>query len=315
MASTTTYRLPKGVAAKTPAAPTDYRNLSLSLLCVALSLGTAYSVVFNTYLDTSDPLLAHLPHPAHAHSYFARKSNVFNQIFVKKAWAWTTAAFLVVYATSPAERRTWTRVWRWAVATGVWIVFTTWFFGPALMERVMAYSGGECVIAVPSSPFISQGGAPTIMSVPLEYCHTKTTITTTEHAHLFASSLVPPPADFAGRPRLYKGHDVSGHIFLLTLAICFLTDQLTSALNPKPRIISKAHALAINSTLALLAIWWWMAIMTSVYFHTPVEKLSGFVLGVIGYFLTLIPLPTSEPPKVGAPIPNDKLRPDAMRLD
>ena len=271
MSSTTTYRLPKGVVTRSSSESRDYRNLSLSLLFVVLSLGTVYSVVFNTYLDTSDPLLAHLPHPSHEHSYFARKSNVFNQLFVKKAWGWTTAAFLVLYATSPVERRTWTRVWRWVVATGVWIVFTTWFFGPALLERVMAYSGGECVIAVAPG-----GGPPTIMSVPLEYCHAKTTITTADHPHLFTSSLIPPPPEFRARPRLYKGHDVSGHIFLLTLGICFLTDQLTAALHPKPRFIPRAHAYAINATLGLLAMWWWMAIMTSVYFHSPVEKLSGF---------------------------------------
>lgn len=89
---------------------------------------------------------------------------------------------------------------------------------------------------------------------------------------------------------------------------------------------------AFQGTLALLALWWWMAIMTSVYFHTPQEKLSGFceflfclinpqtltvplVIGVAGYFVTRIPLPLREPPKIGVPIPDEKLRSDAMHLD
>ncbi|KAG8813872.1 hypothetical protein FRC19_002130 [Serendipita sp. 401] len=303
----------------------DYKRLSLALLAVSLTLGTLYSVVFETYLDTSDPILAHLPHPSHKDSYFARKSNVFNQLFVKKAWAWTSGAFGLLYWFSPSEKRGYggLRLWRYTIATLVWMLFTTWFFGPALFERLMTYSGGECVIAVPPSPLSpgsivggTLGGSPTIIKVPLEYCHTKSTITKSSHPQLFSSSLILPPDDFRGRPRLYKGHDVSGHIFLLTLAISFLTDQLTLSLLPKPRVITQTNAIAINLTLALLAIWWWMSIMTSVYFHSPREKLSGFAIGVIGYLFTLIPYPFQQTPrKIGAPIPEDKLRHDAMHLD
>jgi Inositol phospholipid synthesis and fat-storage-inducing TM len=96
--STTTLRLPNVPPSKSsnkssnslisPKA-TEYTRLSLALLFVALVLGTAYSVFFNTYLDTSNPLIAHLPHPAQDTSYFARKSNVFNRVFVKRAWGWT----------------------------------------------------------------------------------------------------------------------------------------------------------------------------------------------------------------------------------
>jgi hypothetical protein len=97
--STTTLRLPNVPPSKSsnkpsnslisPTATTEYTRLSLALLFVALTLGTAYSVFFETYLDTSNPLLAHLPHPAQDTSYFARKSNVFNTVFVKRAWGWT----------------------------------------------------------------------------------------------------------------------------------------------------------------------------------------------------------------------------------
>ena len=73
-----------------PSPAASYRRLTLSLLFVALALGTAYSVLFETYLDTSDPYLASLVrHPAHDRSYFARKRNVLNTLFVKRAWGWT----------------------------------------------------------------------------------------------------------------------------------------------------------------------------------------------------------------------------------
>ncbi|KIM23360.1 hypothetical protein M408DRAFT_27926, partial [Serendipita vermifera MAFF 305830] len=115
------------------------------------------------------------------------------------------------------------------------------------------------------------------------------------------------------------GHDVSGHIFLLTLCILFLTDQVLGVLYPsRAAVVRKVRGFenwALQGTLALLALWWWMAIMTSVYFHTPQEKLSGFLIGVAGYFVTRIPLPLREPPKIGVPIPDEKVRSNAMHLD
>jgi Inositol phospholipid synthesis and fat-storage-inducing TM len=178
-------------------------------------------------------------------------------------------------------------------------------------------------VVVPFSPSIDGlGDAPGIdgliggkeggvlLSVPIEYCHTRTTITPDLHPHLLFSSSSSPTIQSYGRPsglyenleeawkeavrswkggraRLYKGHDVSGHIFLLTLCILFLTDQVVGVLYPPSHIpagvkagtmrgVRGPEAWAFRGTLALLALWWWMAIMTSVYFHTPQEKLSGF---------------------------------------
>jgi hypothetical protein len=52
--------------------------------------------------------------------------------------------------------------------------------------------------------------------------------------------------------------------------------------------------------------------------HSLVLNLSLtklIVIGVAGYLLTLIPVPMQDPPKVGVPIPEEKLRPDAMHID
>jgi len=127
--------------------------------------------------------------------------------------------------------------------------------------------------------------------------------------------LMPPPGTWSGRPKLYSGHDVSGHIFLLTLCTFFLADQIDLSLNPRPAIISRSHAIALNAALALLGIWWWMSLMTAVYFHNPMEKITGFVLGAIAFAITQIAIPGRSPARVGVRIPEDKLRVDAMHLD
>jgi len=251
----------------------DHRLLTFTLLLSTLAAGTAYSVRHDTYMDTSDPLIAHLPHPSHDHSYFARKSNVFNQLFVKKAWGWTSLAFFLIYGTSPSNKRPLTRVGTWFVTTWLWGAFTMWFFGPPLFDRLLKYSGGECVVAVP--PTLGND-APHLLNVPLEYCHTKSTVGIDTHPALFTSMLMPPPETWRGRPRLYRGHDVSGHIFLLTLCIFFLADQIALSLKPRPAVLSRIHATALNAALALLGVWWWMSLMTAVYFHNPMEKITGF---------------------------------------
>ena len=277
-AETASSRNPRLRSTSTPtrtrsATGLDHRLLTFALLLSTLAAGIAYSVHHDTYLDTSDPLIAHLPHPSHNDSYFARKSNVFNQLFVKKAWGWTSLAFFLIYGTSSANKRSLVRLGTWFATTSLWGLFTLWFFGPSLFERLIKYSGGECVIAVPPT---LKSEAPYLLSVPLEYCHTKSIVGIDTHPTLFTSMLMPPPETWRGRPRLYKGHDVSGHIFLLTICIFFLADQIALSLKPRPAFISRIHATALNAGLALLGIWWWMSLMTAVYFHTPMEKITGF---------------------------------------
>ena len=255
------------------AADLDHRVLTFVLLFSTLAAGIAYSVHYDTYLDTSNPLIAHLPHPSHNDSYFARKSNVFNQVFVKRAWGWTSLAFFFIYGTSSVNRRSLSRVGAWFATTWLWAMFTLWFFGPSLFERLLKYSGAECVVAVP--PTLTND-VPYLLDVPLEHCHTKSTVGIDTHPALFTSMLLPPPEAWRGRPRLYRGHDVSGHIFLLTLCVFFLADQIAISLKPRPIVISRSHALALNAALALLGIWWWMSLMTAVYFHSPMEKITGF---------------------------------------
>jgi hypothetical protein len=77
------------------------------------------------------------------------------------------------------------------------------------------------------------------------------------------------------RPRLRRGHDVSGHVFLLTMSILFLADQITHSLK-STTLWTAVHNLAVTANVVLIAIWVFATYTTALYFHTPFEKLTGF---------------------------------------
>lgn len=254
------------------------RRTAFYALTASVTFGTIYSVLFNTYLDTSNPLISSLPHPLRHQSYFASKSNIFNTWFVKKAWGWTTMAFIGLYFTSPEVIRTKKRAIQWLLATVVWAAFTTWFFGPAIIDRVVSYSGGECVVILPHASGEILSAA--YMSVPIEYCLTKTKLSPHTHPDLFITPFAVPHPTWSTRPRYLRGHDVSGHIFLLTLSVLFLADQLQYSLrmyeNPRmAAFVPPSHRVTFYFGFAISALWLWMTLTTSIYWHTPWEKVSG----------------------------------------
>jgi hypothetical protein len=268
-----------------------HRLIILSLLSALIGGGTIYSIINATYLDTSNPLLTHLPHPAVEGSYFARKSNIFNQLFVKKAWGWTSAAFFALWLTSPTHLRKPGRVVEWAVATGIWSLFTMWFFGPSIFHRFAALTGAECAVILPPSPDATSN----LVTVPVEFCQLGQPVSPITHPALFAADFVASRLSethslhpkWRTVPKLYNGHDISGHIFLLTMSIFFLAEQISlslpliyPSLDPIPGTIrhraSPMHELTVKASIALLGIWFLMSLTTAMYFHTPFEKVTGF---------------------------------------
>ncbi|ELU42607.1 Scs3p domain-containing protein [Rhizoctonia solani AG-1 IA] len=259
-----TRRSPAPNAALAPQATSPillHRLLVLSLLSALVGGGTIYSIVNNTYKDTSDPLLAHLPHHLADYSYFARKSNIFNQLFVKKAWGWTSGAFFALWFTSPGHLRKPGRVVEWVIATGIWALFTMWFFGPSLFHRLASASGAQCVVFLPPSPDASSN----IVNVPVEFCQQHTPVSPNTHPTLFASNFV--LSRLAGThsldpkwravPTLYSGHDIS----------------VPGTVRHRASFL---HEVVVKASGALLGIWFLMSLTTAVYFHTPFEKATGF---------------------------------------
>lgn len=108
-------------------------------------------------------------------AYFARKRNLINVFFVKRAWAWTMALYLLHLFTTPVRpahtpsetavpgrvnpalhvaspHTRGSRAQRLAVlvlASLAWILFTSWCFGAGLGDRIIAASGGQCSVPLP----------------------------------------------------------------------------------------------------------------------------------------------------------------------
>ncbi|KAF5354931.1 hypothetical protein D9756_005401 [Leucocoprinus leucothites] len=255
----------------------DLRRVIFAVLTAVILFGTAYSVLYDTYLDTSNPLISNLSHPLSRSHYFANKSNPLNVYFIKKAWGWTSGLFLILWATSPPQKRTAQRLAKWATATGVWVLFTMWFFGPSIMDRLIVASGGACMVKLPSGE---------LATIPTEACFAGSAVGPTSHPHFFSqiSQVATQAPDWNALPRLHRGHDVSGHVFLLTMSILFLADQLRASQGFVPW--SMLHRVAIFANVALVGIWFLASYTTAVYFHSPLEKLTGYILGLIGFGLT-----------------------------
>ena len=236
----------------------DFRIAIFVVTAVVVAHGTYYSLQNSTYLDTSDPFLTSKPHHLASTHTLASKRSLLNVVFLKWSWAWTTLSFVLLLLTSPAKRTR--RFLQWALATGAWFVLTAWFFGPSLLARLITASGGECGLHI--------GGA--FVPIAHTYCSPSLPVAPSTHPELFPAVFVgPEEQSYPLIPRLRRGHDVSGHVFLLTLSALFLTDQLRQTR-------TSASRYAIGASTALLSLWVFSLWVTSVYFHAPSEKISGF---------------------------------------
>ena len=250
-------------------------------------LGIIISLIFETSLDTSLPH-AHLAERAY---FFARKSNPLNQLFVKKSWGWTSLVYLLHLAASPPARNSRrSRLAVWILATASWLVFTTWFFGAGLGDRVIALSGGSCVVALPREwdldPEVLQpllpAEFPEILTatnsdqlfLPLSsaFCSLRLPLTPKTHPDLFSllssTSLVFPtdpvtntlhptsshPALELPIPKWHRGFDISGHAFLLTLSALVLARELSPSWR-RDRLDSVGRASGWGKWVHAIATW------------------------------------------------------------
>lgn len=191
-------------------------------------------------------------------TYFSKKRNIFNILFVKLGWFWTTLVFFaylynVLGRKQPAERG----VARYAAVTFYWYLLTQWLWGPSLIDRVFVATGGRCVDLTNSAAL----------------------------QHIYQQTVC---RKMGGTWN--GGHDVSGHCVLLLHASLFLWEESAWVYYSIPSLkrIKQAGGWPWKSVLAVFAIltfWWYMLVVTCVYFHGHFELLTGTIFGFAGWAL------------------------------
>ena len=262
-----------------------------------LALGSFFSTISPTatsaYAGALTPGVAseiNSPATPQPVNYFASKRNLLNLYFVKIDWFWTTLAFaLLAYTTHVAQqkgkassstRRSLQAGLRYLIVTTTWVGTTQWLFGPPLIDRSFTFTGGRCEALTAN---VDDGGRPDVSAI--------------------ATSI----ACKAVGGRWKGGHDISGHVFMLVLSSAFLILELyiSDALSPHPHISPRAAAVVAHETSdeekrelggwesdmqAKFRLWtryvvwtvvgldFWMFLMTAIWFHTWLEKLSGLLI-------------------------------------
>lgn len=269
-----------------PLLPTPTERLLVAIFPLILVFGTIFSVLSpETRSAHYDPITqAHSQDPSFAPSYFARKSNLFNVVFVKRGWGWTTFAFFFFLLTHPSggagglditPRRLRAMV-RWVAVTGWWFLVTQWCFGPPLIDRGFRWTGGKCDLVQQEVMEGSAGVGDVFTAVACKSAGGK----------------------WSG------GHDISGHVFLLVLGTIFLAQELgwsvarwrsrsteercvvmadgaIKSANVEAEIApgqgEGAYALGVGAKTALgvMGLNLWMLLMTAIYFHTWFEKVRS----------------------------------------
>ncbi|KAH7162261.1 inositol phospholipid synthesis and fat-storage-inducing TM-domain-containing protein [Dactylonectria estremocensis] len=274
-----------------PFIPTPVERLCLAVFPVALVFGTVFSVLSpdtrSAHYDAISQ--SHSQDPAVAPSYFAQKSNIFNVFFVKRGWAWITVAFVAFLFTHPSTAAGPRRVQaglRWAAVTSLWFLVTQWCFGAPIIDRGFRWTGGRCELAQREV----QMGDTSI------------------------GELMTGLACKAAGGKWKGGHDISGHVFLLSLGTVFLMQEVGwsvarwSALQAEERSVVMTDGalksanveaeesagqgagksdlgLGTKFALGVMGLSIWMLLMTAIYFHTWFEKFTGLLTATTAYYI------------------------------
>lgn len=223
-------------------------------------------------------------------SYFSDKRNIINTYLIKRGWFWvsliTAYHSFNIYRRKSAHRHIAIRniAVRYVLASVWWIFFAQWFFGSPLMDKIFIFTGGSCseigvenysTTSVSSAQCRSMGG------------------------------------------KWGGGHDPSGHTFLMVHSSLYILMEILPyicdnfrdrfskpiretdvSFSAREKTSSVAKSLFIKISIAFLAIYWWMLLMTCVYFHSFLEKLVGMIWGYTGTVIVFILAVTSFIPSL-----------------
>ncbi|CAG8973283.1 hypothetical protein HYALB_00000046 [Hymenoscyphus albidus] len=291
-------------ARRSPILPTTLETFLLSIYPTILVLGSIFAILDPSARNAPYNAQTQSHHAATAPSYFAKKSNVFNQFFVKIGWAWITLSYFLFLFTHPSTGPPLTFVitpkrirgtLRYGIVTLWWIFVTQWFFGPAIIDRGFVATGGQCEL-------VRKEGADM------------------DEVRRFVTSVACKSVGGSWK----GGHDISGHVFLLVLGSMFIFEEilhvvLKTQMTKEQRTVSMADGAVksaeVEATLGgydstverprqwtigarvgvgVGALSVYMLLMTAAYFHTWFEKLTGLLVALSGIFVVYF-LPRAIP--------------------
>ncbi|AEO68749.1 uncharacterized protein THITE_2054379 [Thermothielavioides terrestris NRRL 8126] len=295
-----------------PYLPTPTELALLALYPAILLFGAVYAVLSPTVPYPAAAGQQQQQPPPPPPSYFARKDNLLNTLFVKRGWAWITLAFASFVVTHPAlaGRRRRLRllraaVLRWALVTVWWVFVTQWFFGPALIDRGFRWTGGKCEAVATVVGEGREGPSPAGV----------------------VKEVLTAAACKASGGRWSGGHDISGHVFLLVLGSFFLVQEVGWVVARWGRYLGEERCVVMRDgavkgaaveaeregggrmegveegvglpvlealglggrfAAAVVGLCVWMLLMTAIYFHTWFEKLTGLLVALAGLYVTYV---------------------------
>lgn len=175
-----------------------------------------------------------------------------NRIFVADyGYVFFTVAYFAFLAAKASRNRhlrelVYTYLIQYGIIIASFTVLNLWFWGPLVFDRINIFFGGRCLVD-------------------------QSTVAT---------------CDAAGGVWT-GGYDVSGHYyFLVTVSLSLWREvleqeplfDLENSESDNMRV-PKSSKIAVLMALGLLAVWYAMFLVTSLFFHTLSEKLAGLAIG------------------------------------
>lgn len=217
------------------------------------------------------------------HNYFTSRGNLVNTYFVKQGWLWTMLTYMNLVL-NKLRRRALQRktllvsILRVSLITICWLLFTQWFFGPPLMDRIFVLTGGQCTNVKESS----------IPAALENLFHANSPASGGES---FTSRSISSASCRRLKGLWEGGHDPSGHVFLLTLSCTVLIVESIELYTREDNLVQELMTknlswiqLILHPTMLTLVVVLTglsMLLMTIVKYHSLYEQLGGFCAALV----------------------------------
>ncbi|GME68753.1 unnamed protein product [[Candida] boidinii] len=240
------------------------------------------------------------------------KNNLLNILFVKNGWGFTILVYLIfigsVYIKRNNDNRTQKLIYesliRFSIVTLCWFFYTQWFFGLPIMDKIFHVTGGYCYVIPEKNIKPAHINKFKLMDFIID--ELEGFKKGSEDNYYFTNG-ISSRACRSMKGRMYGGHDPSGHIFILSLSTCFLLFELGYFVTPKQfnrnlqefksnfsislrnkeykKLLLLFFYYPVTLVISLTYLWYYMFLVTSIYFHSFWEQMFGLISSYISLFL------------------------------